>query len=193
MDLVLWCVVLLAFGLGLFALELFVPSGGILSIAAAACLLAAVIVGFTISIQIGVMTFAFTTIVIPVLIAIAIRWWPHTPIGRLILLGRPESPDEVLPDTEEYRGLRRLVGRHGMSRTKMLPSGIVEIDGKNYDAMSEGVAIESGTVVEVIDVRTNRVIVRPHSGAPAPHDVAADDLLSQPLDSLGIDELDEPL
>ena len=36
------------------------------------------------------------------MIGAAVKWWPHTPMGKLILIKRPESEDEVLPDTEEY-------------------------------------------------------------------------------------------
>jgi membrane-bound ClpP family serine protease len=193
MDPILWSVVLLVLALGFFLLELFIPSGGILGVAAAACIVGAVIVGFTISLRAGVIVFGITTVLIPAVVAAAIRWWPDTPIGRLIVLGRPEHPDDVLPDTEVYRGLKQLIGRHGMAETSMLPSGIVSIDGSNYDAMSEGVPIEVGAVVQVIDVRTNRVIVRPASNTHLPDDLPTSDTLSQPFESLGIDGLEDSL
>jgi hypothetical protein len=43
----------------------------------------------------------------------------------------------------------------------MLPSGSVIIDGKTYDAVSEGVAIEAGQPIMVVSVSTQRLVVRP--------------------------------
>ena len=43
----------------------------------------------------------------------------------------------------------------------MLPSGMVVIDGKTYDAVSEGVPIEAEQTVLVVGVSTQRLVVRP--------------------------------
>jgi hypothetical protein len=43
----------------------------------------------------------------------------------------------------------------------MLPSGLVLIDGKTYDAVSEGMPIESGAQIIVVHVSTQRLVVRP--------------------------------
>jgi hypothetical protein len=54
--------------------------------------------------------------------------------------------------------------------------------------------IEEGQYVRVIEVRSNRVVVQP---ADAPHSrrtpEEADDILSQPIESLGLNPFDEPL
>ena len=100
----------------------------------------------------------------------------------------------MLPDTEEYRGLGELIGRRGTAKTKMLPSGTVLIDGRSYDAFSEGMPIEPNQTIQVVDVRTNRIVVRPAEGEPPPVDIeTSNDILSQPIDSLGLNDIDEPL
>jgi hypothetical protein len=43
----------------------------------------------------------------------------------------------------------------------MLPSGLVIIDGKSYDAVSEGVPIEANQTVLVVAISTQRLVVRP--------------------------------
>ena len=43
----------------------------------------------------------------------------------------------------------------------MLPSGAVAFEELTVDAVSEGMAIEAGQKVRVVDVRGNRVVVRP--------------------------------
>jgi len=79
----------------------------------------------------------------------------------------------------------------------MLPSGSVTIDGKTHDAVTEGMPIEPGQSIRVVDVRTNRIVVRPTSEQPPEvrpaNSLAADDPLSQPIDALGLEGLDEPL
>jgi membrane protein implicated in regulation of membrane protease activity len=109
----------------------------------------------------GITILLTVCVAVPTALSLAVRWWPNTPIGRMILIARPESSDEVLPETVQYRGLKELVGRRGLAKGLMLPSGSVVIDGKLFDAVSEGVAIEPGTAVVVVNVSTQRLVVRP--------------------------------
>ncbi|MDA1054608.1 MAG: NfeD family protein [Planctomycetota bacterium] len=197
MEPLAWSICLLIAALALIALELFIPSGGLLSFLSAVAALASVVVAFTDGPRTGLLMLIVTLVVVPAILAAAVRWWPHTPIGQLILIARPEDPDDVLPDTEEYRGLKSLIGKVGKSKSKMMPSGAIVIDGRVYDAVSAGMAIDAGANVKVIAVRTNRIVVRPCDEAvtiavpPTTGDAA--DVLSQPIDSLGIEGFDEPL
>jgi membrane-bound ClpP family serine protease len=171
---------------------LFVPSGGLLTVLAAISVVVSVVVAFTIGIREGVILLSVTVVLVPVVLVAAVRVWPYTPIGRLMLISRPKHPDEVLPDNAQYRGLRDLIGRTGVSTTKMLPSGVVEIDGKSYDAVGDGVAIDAGVAVHVIDVRTNRIVVRLGEGQMTGyrHQESDDNRLSRPFESLGIEDID---
>lgn len=197
MDPMLWSIALLIVALALVVFELFVPSGGVISVLAAAAAIGSVIIAFTAGPQQGLIMLIVTAVLVPLVLGVAIRWWPHTPIGRLILITRPEHPDDVLPDSEQYRGLRSLIGTVGKAKSKMLPSGAVLIGRRTYDAVTEGMPVEAGQAVKVVDVRTNRIVVRPTDEQPqvaTPSvSVAADDPLSQPLDALGLDGFDEPL
>ena len=71
----------------------------------------------------------------------------------------------MLPDTEEYHRRDRLVGKRGVAKSELLPSGDVVIEGRVYDAVSNGVVISAGQAVRVIDVNTQRLVVRPLSEA----------------------------
>ena len=192
MDPLFWPILLLVVGLGLIVLEFFVPSGSVLSIVAAVSVIAGIVLAFMASATYGVVMLGVTTVLIPTILAAAVRWWPHTPIGRMVLLTPPENPDEMLPDTEAYRGLTGLIGQMGTAKTKMLPSGTIMIEGRNYDAISEGMPIEPRQLIQVVDVRTNRIVVRPAEGELPSEEEASDDILSQPIDSLGLDDIDQP-
>ncbi len=207
MDLTLWAIALLVLGLSMMILEVFVPSGGVLSFLSVASVIGAIVVAFMDSFETGTMMLATVTLCVPIAVWGIVRLWPHTPIGKLILTKRPASADDVLPDTEAYRGLRGLIGKRGRALSKMLPSGLVEIEGHKYDAVSNGIALEADQIVQVMDVRTNRIVVRPAEGevastesrlassrpAATPKAESADDVLSTPVENLGLDDLSDPL
>jgi membrane-bound ClpP family serine protease len=161
MDYTVWALVLLLLGFIFLVLEFFVPSGGLLAAMCALSFLGAIVCGFLAGPWTGVVILLTECAIVPASAAAAVRWWPVTPIGRWMLVQRPASPDEVLPETVAYRGLRDLIGRRGNAKGLMLPSGLVVIDGRTYDAVSEGHPIESGQPVIVVQVSTQRLVVRP--------------------------------
>jgi membrane-bound ClpP family serine protease len=190
---VIWAALLLALALGLVVLEVFIPSGGILGFLAAASLVASVVVAFMSSPGAGVGFVIIGLVALPAAIVLALRVWPHTAIGKRILLEVPTS-DDVRPDDAQKRGLYDLIGKFGTARSLMLPSGGVTVDGRTIDAISEGMAVESGQKVRIIQVRGNRVVVRPveDDEPTAGKDETYGDL-SRPIESLGLDSLEDPL
>lgn len=193
MEPLVWPIVLMLLGIGLVCLEIFVPSAGLLGVMATAAVVASIVMGFMHSAVLGTILLLVATLVLPLIVSLGIKMWPHTPIGKLILIKRPQSDKEVLPDTAEY-GLRdRLVGKSGVAKTELLPSGDVVIDGQVYDAMSNGMAISAGQPVRVVDVNTQRLVVRPMSAAEIQADPAPGDVLATPLERLGIEPFDDPL
>jgi membrane-bound serine protease (ClpP class) len=187
-----WAILLLVIGFVLVILEVFIPSGGIIAILSAVALIAALVMAFqesaTTGPMIGFVFAAVTLFAVPSLIALAFKFWPKTPMGKAFL-GELPTDSDVLPDDPR----RELIGRVGIARTKMLPSGAVEIDGQMIDAVTQGQAIEPGTYVVVSEVRANRVVVRPAGKDQRPGHENPSDLLSRPIDELGIESLDDPL
>src|SRR5262245_64706307 len=100
---VAWAIVLLLLGLAFLVLEFFVPSGGALAVMCALSFLAAIIVGFMAGPWTGITVLLTVCIIVPTTTAAAVRWWPDTPIGKLMLIQRPRTADEVLPETVAYR------------------------------------------------------------------------------------------
>jgi membrane-bound serine protease (ClpP class) len=189
---IVWAILLLIVGCVLVVLEVFIPSGGIISILAAVSFLGSIFIAFqpgpTTGTTTGLIFTATTVLAVPTLVALAFKYWPKTPMGRAFLGDLP-TDEEVLPEDPR----RALVGRVGIARTKMLPSGAVEIDGQMIDAVTQGQPIEPGTYVVVGEVRANRVVVRPAAKDQRPTHKHPDDLLSRPIEELGIDSLEDPL
>src|SRR5262245_20842109 len=168
-----WALLLLLLGCIFLVLEFFIPSSGTLGVLAALSLIGAIVLAFMAGPLHGIAMLVAVGIIVPTACILAVNYWPHTPIGRLILIQRPERPDEVLPETEAYRGLSLLVGRRGITKSTMLPSGVVQIDGRSYDAFSEGMAIDPGSAIVVVSVSMQRIVVRPDD-APVPAEIAGD-------------------
>ena len=187
-----WAILLLLVGCALVVLEVFIPSGGIISILSGVAFIAAILVASWESPTTGPVTgfifAAITLFAVPTLVAVAFKYWPKTRMGKAFL-GEVPRADEVAP--EEPR--RTLIGRVGVARSKMLPSGAVEIDGQMVDAVSQGQAIEPGTYVVVVEVRANRVVVRAAGTDQRPSHPDPKDILSRPIDEFGIDSLEDPL
>lgn len=53
-----------------------------------------------------------------------------------------------------------LVGRVGVAKTKLRPAGRAVFDGEPYDVMSQGDYIDPGTEVQIVEVKSNRIMVR---------------------------------
>jgi membrane-bound ClpP family serine protease len=184
-------VILLALGLAIVVLELFVPSGGILAIVAAAAILGSIVAALMHADRTLGMTFALVEVAVVIGgLVLIVKWWPNSSIGRRIA---PELPreDEVLPDNAS---LRQLVGKLGRAKSMMLPSGAVEVEGRTVNAISEGMAIDAGETVKVIEVRGNRIVVRKVEYVEEPQQQRReDDLLSRPIEELGLEGLGESL
>lgn len=179
---------LMLLGCALMVLEVFFPSAGILGFLSAAAFFAAIYYAFQRGGGTG-LTFTLGVLVaVPVVLSLAFKLLPYTPIGKA-LLGTIPTDEEVLPTDPR----KELVGRVGVARSKMLPSGAVEIDGQMVDAVTQGVPIDPGQYVEVIEVRANRVVVRPAAEGQRPRQTDPRDVLSKPLEELGIEGFDEPL
>ena len=193
MDPFVWACVLLVAGLALVLIEFFVPSSGVLAVSAFTCLVVSVVLAFRQSHEWGLAFLAGAVLGTPIMLALGIKWWPQTPIGRRILPRIPSS-EEVLPDTALRRELKSLLGKHGVARSMMMPSGAVEVEGHVIDASSEGQSIENGTPVKVIEVEGTRVVVRAESNFNTPGVVKkalpASDVLSQSVESLGLGDLE---
>ncbi|MBM4005320.1 MAG: hypothetical protein FJ295_18850 [Planctomycetes bacterium] len=227
-----WAWLLLIVGIVIIGIEMFVPSGGLLGVLSAIAILGAIVLAFVSSLKFGAFMMVLVSCLLPALFAIAAKYWPHTPIGRLIV-ARPPSSDDVLPNAETRRTLQSLIGRRGVASCPMLPGGVVVVDGVSYDAVTDGTPIDQGMPVQVTAIRMNRLEVRfddrpesmhspsatvpplpttdPRSNpiptdyppslatpSPAPQPTPpqfaqADDLLSRPIQSLGIEPLDDPL
>lgn len=174
----LWAIGLMILAGVFVILEFLIPSAGLLGIGAVMAAIAALVLAFMESTTAGLTMTGVLAIGTPVLFMAAIRFWPYTPIGRRILNLPPirdedDSLDEGVDGPrssgvwEPENRYKHLLGKVGTARTDLLPSGQVEIEGKKYDAVALGMAVDRGQYVEVASVDAGRVRVKLTSRRPA--------------------------
>ena len=180
----------------LLVAEFLIPSAGMVGAAAAVAGCSAIAIAFTHSHAAGFAVIAVITLATPVILYAMVQYWPHSPIGRVILNRRPGQIDE--PTESRLRtGQRRkeLIGRIGVARTHLLPGGQVLIDDIRVDAVSDGTPIDAGTQVVVISAVAGKLRVRvagPGDLAPEQTDVRRkSEALETTLESLDLESLDE--
>ncbi|BAM05234.1 NfeD family protein [Phycisphaera mikurensis] len=161
-DYLLYALLLLAGAFVMLVLELFLPSGGLLGVAGAIAALAAVGCFFAEDTTLGFAALLGLAVVTPVLLGLGLWIWPHTPIGRRLVLGASEEGGAeegagALPSTAAFRPA---VGDVGETLSPLRRIGTVRFDGKRVECMAESGMIDPGVSVRVSRVSGNEVFVR---------------------------------
>jgi membrane-bound serine protease (ClpP class) len=153
-------IILLTIGLFLLAAEIFLP-GGILGILGGIALLGAVAASFAaFGLAVGMYIALAVIIGGSASIFIWIKLFPRTRVGQALTLQHTQSSYKAA-DTDTRRNL---VGKTGKAVTDLRPAGIVQIDGRKYSVVSEGMLVQRDSAVQVVKVDGNRIVVRPSDG-----------------------------
>ena len=176
----------------LLTVEVFLPTAGTVGLLAFLIASASIFAAFMHGAYYGAFFLLAILIALPFFFAAAVKIWPHTPIGRMILIGDVKE-ENVLPKDSHYVRIADQIGQVGIAKTKMYPSGIVIINEQRFDAVSKGFPIEAGEQVKVVSVEGNRLHVQKYEdngqAETSNNDPQADEL-SQSLEELGIDDFD---
>lgn len=189
----------------LAVIDIFVPSGGILLILSGVAAIGAIVFGFRAGTTTGLVVSVVVLASIPALLYSAIKLWPHTPIGRRILL-EPPTAAEAMPENR----LTVFIGTVVVSRWPLVPMGQIKIGTQRLNARtSDGKIIEIGQRVKVIDVQEGLLVVQEttepisenfssaksaqssSSTVAANTELEGSNLLEQPAAELGLNDLDD--
>jgi membrane-bound serine protease (ClpP class) len=184
-------ILLLLASLACLVLEVLLPTGGALGILSLAFMIGGVYASFRYNgIPGGVTALLAILIVAPTAIVVALNYLPQTPVGKVLVGEAPTEQETAVDDPRKV-----LEGKIGVARSKMLPSGAVEIEGMVIDAVTRGQAIDPGQYVRVVEVRGNRVVVALAASGQRPEPTTTDggNLLARSLEELGIESIDDPL
>jgi membrane-bound serine protease (ClpP class) len=143
--------------------EVFLPSGGILSVCALACVGGGVVLCFRYSTAAGWLSVVTAVVMIPALLVGAYKVLPRTPFGRRVILTRPERQrGDAIADGPE---LARLMGQIGEVLTPLRPVGTCNIAGRRVECVAESGYVPKGKAVQVIRVEGTQLTVRVKEGS----------------------------
>ena len=138
--------------------EVFVPSGGLISVCALACLIGGIAIFFRHSAMAGWIGIIIAIVMIPSIVIIAYKIFPRTRFGKSVTLSPPQREQgDAIPDTEE---LKKLLGAEGAVLTPLRPVGMCDFSGRRVECVAESGYVDKGKKVKVIDVESTRVTVR---------------------------------
>lgn len=165
-PMLVWGLGLLAAAVVLLLIEIVVPSGGIIALVSGVVGIAGIVCLFMMKEDgtlWGIAGTLMLLIVFPSSFAVWMKVMPNTAVGRRMLGIMDE--DEVQREREHERAeldeLMALIGMEGVARSPLRPVGSIEIEGKSYQALAEGVAIERGQRVRVTQIVNAQIKVRP--------------------------------
>ena len=138
--------------------EVFLPSGGILSICALACVVGGVVICFRYSTAAGWLGIVVAVVMIPSLLVGAYRVLPKTRFGRRVILSRPvRQRGDAIADGAQ---LAELMGQVGQVLTPLRPVGTCSFAGRRVECVAESGYVPKGKAVQVIRVEGTQLTVR---------------------------------
>ncbi|MSR30481.1 MAG: hypothetical protein EXR99_03140 [Gemmataceae bacterium] len=156
---------LIAVGFLLVALEVFLPTGGILGVLSLASLGVGITFGFFHSTTAGLAMLGSVAMGIPVAINLLLWLWPRTTLGKNMMV-RSAAGEDTIGSMPENLELQKLVGKAGKTLTELRPGGVVDFEGRRVDCITEGMLIEEGKWVRCVHAHGGHVVVRPAQGPP---------------------------
>jgi len=146
--------VLFALGVLLLAIEVIVP-GAIIGVVGGVLLLIGVVVAFdTFGAGGGVAATGAALIAVCVTLYLEFVLLPKSRLARTFSMsatvdGRSQP---ALAD-------RSVIGRRAVAVTTLAPSGVVELDGRRYEAFARTGHVRAGATLEIVDIDAFRLIV----------------------------------
>ncbi|HWR38109.1 MAG TPA: NfeD family protein [Patescibacteria group bacterium] len=144
-------------GVVLVIVELTVPGFGFFGLAGIACIL------FSFFLALGADLTAVNLLAASlagaiVIFLIIVRRLPSSRLWRHIVLHDAETTQSGYTSGLDYEAY---LGREGLTRSPLRPAGIMVLDEQQLDVVSEGQFIPPQTRVTVVNVSSNRIVVRP--------------------------------
>ena len=142
----------------LIVAEVFVPSGGLISIFALACLGGGIAIFFHHSLIAGWIGVSIAAIMIPAVLIFSYRIFPKTRFGKSVTLTPPERRQgDAIPDTDK---LKDLLGAEGVVLTPLRPVGMCDFSDRRVECVAESGYVDKGKKVKVINVESTQLTVR---------------------------------
>ena len=142
----------------LLVIEIFVPSFGLLTLSALACLAGGIGIFFRQGMVTGWIGVGIAVVLVPVVWVIVYRMFPNTSFGKVVTLKGPKrEKGDAIADTPQ---LSELVDKAGVVISPLRPVGICDFSGERVECVAESGYVDRGKNVKVIHVEGTQVTVR---------------------------------
>jgi len=154
--------VLLAVAVALFAIEVFLPTGGILGVMAGLAAVAGVFCFFKMNTTAGAIGAGVVLLAAPVLLVLAVTIWPDTPFGQWVTHSdeQPRQTGSTADDTPPEGQAPIAAGDTGRTATDLRPVGVCILHGRRHECFARSGSIDAGVEVEVVSITGHDVYVR---------------------------------
>ena len=147
-------VALIISGILLLFAELLLP-GGIIGLIGVVAMLAGIVgVFYTYGLLAGCIVTSAVLIFTLLLFYLWFKYFPRTATGKRLL---------AATDAKEWRSFdpeyAKLLNKTGVAHTILRPSGMVMIEGKKYDVVTQGELLPARTPIVVVNIEGNRIVV----------------------------------
>jgi membrane-bound serine protease (ClpP class) len=144
-------ITLFIIGLIAITIELFIP-GAIVGLCGAGCVITSIVFAYLyVSNLLGHILLVLGVCFIPIFF---VSWYKL--LSKTFSVKASEKGFSSARDR-----LNNMLSEEGIALTTLRPSGIANIKGDKIDVISEGEMISKNTRIKVIDVKGNRIIVKP--------------------------------
>jgi len=134
--------------------EIFLP-GGVLGVAGGLAMVAGSVFAFLeYGIRGGTVAVAAGLALLACSLIIEFKFLPKTNFGRRLFLAKADSGSSQPPIASE-----EVIGRECRAETILAPTGVVLLDGKRYEAFSQGGYVDRGTTLTIKGMDNFRLIV----------------------------------
>jgi membrane-bound ClpP family serine protease len=140
--------------------ELVVPAHGFMALLCAAFTISGIISSFIVGPIFGMICLFAALILTPILVAAFVKFYPHSPVGRRVLLRGPNPLKISASSKEQQIELSALVGREGVAITMLRPSGAGLFESQRIACISDGPIIEKGNPIRGVGVSGGQLVVQ---------------------------------
>ena len=139
-------------------IEFIVPALGIIGGIGIICLISSVIVSYTkLGHDVGILFLIALIVGVPGMVVWGLKIFPKTFFGKKLILTKTEKIEEGFSSVSS--SYAELVGKIGITISKLRPSGTAMIEDKKYSVVTLGEMIDEGMEIKVIKVKGNSIIV----------------------------------
>jgi membrane-bound serine protease (ClpP class) len=151
--------IIFLFGVVLIALEIFViPGFGVTGISGLIAIIVSLLLAFGWdNLETGINTVGVSIIIAIFFMILLTIYLPKTKVFRKITLETVHKSEDGFEAHKKCD--KNLIGKLGVAHSILRPCGIVEIDGKRLDVVTEGDFIDKGDSIKVVEVSGMKIIV----------------------------------